>query len=167
MSTPIRQWLRPLCACALALTSLLAHAQYSWIDDHGARVFSDRPPPPGTPPSRILKTPRGLEPAAEPTTATAAAAASAASAAPAPDWQVREAEFRERTAKRGKEEREAEVKRKQDRDAECSWARGAQRELTVARRLEWKNRKGEPELMSDADRARELDKVQRILPGCG
>jgi hypothetical protein len=39
--------------------------------------------------------------------------------------------------------------------------------LTVARRLEWKNSKGEPELMSDADRAREMEKVQRILPGCG
>ncbi|MFS2019205.1 DUF4124 domain-containing protein, partial [Massilia sp. CT11-108] len=37
-----------------------AYAQYSWIDDHGTRVFSDRPPPPGTPPSRILKTPRGV-----------------------------------------------------------------------------------------------------------
>lgn len=166
MSTPTRQWLRPLCACALALTALVAHAQYSWVDDHGVRVFSDRPPPAGTPPSRILKAPpRGLEPAAEPATAATPAATSAP--APAPDWRVREAEFRERSAKRDKQEREADAKRRQDRDAECSWARGAQRELTIARRLEWKNKKGEPELMSDADRARELEKVQRILPGCG
>jgi hypothetical protein len=164
MTTPIRRWLRPLCACALALTSLLAHAQYSWIDDHGVRVFSDRPPPPGTPPGRILKTPRGLEPAAEP--ASAAAPAASGTPAPAPDWKVREAEFRERSARRDKEERELEAQRRKDRDAECSWARGAQRELTIARRLEWKNSKGEPELMSDADRARELEKVQRILPGC-
>ncbi|MGB9108871.1 MAG: DUF4124 domain-containing protein, partial [Telluria sp.] len=52
-------WPRLLCAGALALTSLLAHAQYSWLDDKGSRVFSDRPPPPGTPPARILKAPRG------------------------------------------------------------------------------------------------------------
>jgi hypothetical protein len=166
MSKPIRRWLRPLCACALALTSLAAHAQYSWIDDRGVRVFSDRPPPPGTPPNRILKAPpRSLEAVAEPAATPAAAAPPAAS--PAPDWRVREAEFRERTARRDKEEREAAAKRRQDRDAECTWARDAQRALTVARRLEWKNRKGEPELMSDADRAREMEKVQRILPGCG
>jgi len=163
MTTPIRQWLRPLCACALALTSLLAQAQYSWIDEHGARVFSDRPPPPGTPPGRILKAPRELAAAAEPASAPAAPAAQAS----APDWRVRETEFRARALKREKEEREAAAKGKQERDAECEWARGAQRQLTVARRVEWKNKQGEPELMSDADRARQLEKAQRILPGCG
>ncbi|MGJ7918675.1 DUF4124 domain-containing protein [Massilia sp. LXY-6] len=166
MSSPIR-WLRPLCACALALTSLLAHAQYSWIDGHGTRVFSDRPPPPGTPPGRILKAPRGLEPAAEPAAASAAPATPATPATPAPDWRVRETAFRERAIKRDQEEREAQAKGRQEHEAECAWARGAQGQLTIARRVEWKNRKGEPELMSDADRARELDKVQRILPGCG
>jgi hypothetical protein len=108
-----------------------------------------------------------LDALTEPASAPPAAAAPAASSAPAPDWRAREAEYRERTARRDKEEREADAQRRKDRDAECTWARNAQRELTVARRLEWKNKKGEPELMSDADRAREMDKVQRILPGCG
>jgi hypothetical protein len=82
-----RRWLRLLCAGALALTSLLAHAQYSWLDDKGTRVFSDRPPPPGTPPSRILKAPgtgerrcRPLAQAADPVI---------------PDWKKRDEELQE------------------------------------------------------------------------
>jgi Domain of unknown function (DUF4124) len=155
-----RQWLRLLCACTLGLSTLPAHAQYSWIDEKGARVFSDRPPPPGTPPGRILKMPRGMEPASAP------AAAPADADAGTPDWKRREADYRERSAKREKEEREAEAKRRQDHDAECVWARGAQKQLANARRLEWKNKKGEPEFISDEDRAREQERVQRILSRC-
>jgi len=146
------RWLRPLGAGALALTSLLAHAQYSWIDDKGARVYSDRPPPPGTPAARILKTPRGTEPAAPPA---------------APDWKKREADYRERSAQRDKEEREADAKRRKERDAQCTWARGAQKQLETARRLEWKNEKGEQETMSDEVRGREQQRIKQILNNCG
>jgi hypothetical protein len=91
------QWLRLLCAGALALTSLLAHAQYSWIDDKGLRVFSDRRPPPGTPLERILKAPAGLESLALP---AAAAAAPTAAEPEIPEWKKRDEEFRKRLASR-------------------------------------------------------------------
>jgi hypothetical protein len=84
------RWLRLLCAGALALASVLAHAQYSWVDDKGLRVFSDRPPPPGTPSERILKAPRGLESTALPAPESAAPVI--------PEWKKREAEFRKRMA---------------------------------------------------------------------
>lgn len=150
------RWLRLLGAGAMALTSLLAHAQYSWLDDKGSRVYSDRPPPPGTPASRILKGPRGIEPAATP----------AAPASGTPDWKKREAEYRERSARRDKEEREADDKRSKERVAQCTWARSAQKQLEASRRLEWKNEKGETEMMSDETRVREQQRVRQILSNC-
>ena len=153
------RWLRLLSAGVLALTSLFAHAQYSWLDDKGARVYSDRPPPPGTPPGRILKSPHGIEPPAMP-------AAAAAPAPGTPDWKKREAEYRERSAQREKEEREADAKRRKERDAQCTWARGAQKQLEASRRLQWKNEKGEQEMMSDETRVREQQRVQQMLSNC-
>jgi hypothetical protein len=153
------RWLRPLFAGALTLTCLLAHAQYSWLDEKGARVYSDRPPPPGTPAGRILKTPHGIEPAIAPV-------APAAPAPATPDWKKREADYRERSAQRDKEEREADARRRKERDAQCTWARGAQRQLEASRRLEWKNEKGEQELMSDDTRVREQQRVKQILSNC-
>jgi len=150
------RWLRLLGTGALALTSLLAHAQYSWLDDKGARVYSDLPPPPGTPSGRILKAPHGPERAAAP----------AAPAPATPDWKKREADYRERTAQRDKEEREADAKRRKERDAQCTWARGAQKQLEASRRLQWKNEKGEQEMMSDETRVREQQRVQQILSNC-
>lgn len=163
------RWLRLLCAGALALSPLLVHAQYSWLDEQGARVFSDRPPPPGTPAKRILKMPRAMEAdgAAPAPQAPAEAAAAAAAAAPAmPDWQQREADYRERSAQREKEEREAEAKRRQERAAQCDWARGAQEQLETVRRLRVTNGKGEREDLSDEARDRELQRARQILSNC-
>jgi hypothetical protein len=154
-------WLRLLPIGALLLCQLV-HAQYSWIDDKGARVFSDRPPPPGTPAARILKAPRGFESAQ----AAADAPAPAAAAPIVPDWKKREADYRERNAKLAKDTREAETQAKPERDAQCAWARDAQKQLGTARRLEWKNQKGELEYISDEDRARELARVKQVLSGC-
>jgi hypothetical protein len=156
----MNQLRRLLPLAVLALLPQFAHAQYSWLDDKGTRVFSDRPPPPGTPAARILKAPRGVEAADE-------AAAPAGSAPAAPDWKKREVEYRERSAQREKDSREADAQRKPERDAQCGWARDAQKQLGTARRLEWKNRKGELEYISDEDRAREQERVKQILSNCG
>src|SRR5438093_1425528 len=94
--------LRPVLAGALMLLAQLApqcaHAQYSWLDANGTRVFSDRPPPPGIPPSRILKAPHRPDaapvdtvPAVMPSTAPAAAPAPADKPKP-PTLAEREAE---------------------------------------------------------------------------
>jgi hypothetical protein len=164
-------WPRLLCLGTLALLSQLAHAQYSWIDDKGMRVFSDRPPPPSTPAERILKAPRGVELAApaaagsaEP--AAASGAASAAAKPAAPTWTEREADYRKRTAAREKADQLAEDKRRTEHASECAWARGTQQDLTTSRRLARTNAKGERVEMSDDDRAVEMKKVQRTLQGC-
>jgi len=44
-------------ALALLLAAGLAQAQFVWVDPKGVRHYSDQPPPPDTPPARILKAP--------------------------------------------------------------------------------------------------------------
>ncbi|ALK97644.1 hypothetical protein AB595_25140 [Massilia sp. WF1] len=155
-----RQWPRLLCAGALALTSLFAHAQYSWIDDKGTRVFSDRPPPPGTPPARILKTPRGLEPR-EPQPEPAAPAEKQA----APDWKQRETDYRKRAEKRSKEEEEALAANKA-RAAECDTARVELARLNSGARLVRIDKNGEHDYLSDEERAQRQEKARRRLAQC-
>ena len=50
------------------LATPLAYAQWQWVDKDGRKVFSDQPPPPGTPNDKILKRPgnRPAEPEAAP-----------------------------------------------------------------------------------------------------
>jgi hypothetical protein len=153
-----RPWLHVLCAGALALTSLLAHAQYSWLDDKGTRVFSDRPPPPGMPPSRILKAPAMATPVPQATDPVI------------PEWKKRDAEFRERLALRERQEEAAEAAsdavRRNERTARCNWAKSANLQLRTAPRLYRTTPKGQVVFLSDADRAGEQEKVKRTLSGC-
>jgi hypothetical protein len=152
------RWLRLLCAGALALSPLLAHAQYSWIDDKGARVFSDQPPPPGTPPGRILKTPRAMEPAqaAEPVNQTPAV----------PDWVKREQEYKKRAALREAAEKQAEQTRKLAHMPACVSARNAKSELDSGRRLARVTKDGGREFLSDEEIARLREQSSRALANC-
>ena len=163
------RWLRLLCAGALtlsSLTSLLAHAQYSWIDDKGSRVFSDRPPPPGTPPSRILKSPGGLAPATLPPAAPAAPAAPAE--ASTPDWQKRDADYRARAAQREADEKKLaeEAKIKAGNRETCAAARAYERTLASGMRLRHENEKGEIVPVTEADRERQLQTMRRVAEAC-
>ena len=166
-----RPWPRLLCAGALALSSLLAlsaHAQYSWIDEKGGRVFSDRPPPPGTPAGRILKAPRGLDPRPEPAENGAAAAAAPAARPKAPTLAERDAEFRKRTAEREAAEQKAaqESSNKTANEENCQLARENERALSSGVRVSRIDAKGERVFLSDEERARRLESSQRTLKSC-
>ncbi|MCS0627741.1 DUF4124 domain-containing protein [Telluria mixta] len=147
-----------LAACAVSAPAL---AQYSWIDDHGTRVFSDHPPPPGTPHARIVKTPRSAA-AAEP-------AATAEPAKPAaPTLADRDADFRKRAAERDADERKAaeEAQRKADNAAQCAAARRSEAVLTSGVRIADMDDKGERVFVTDDEKARRLAQVRRVLAGC-
>lgn len=138
-----------------------AHAQYSWIDDHGTRVFSDRPPPAGTPTSRILKAPRGA--------ATAEPDVPAEPAKPtSPTLADRDADFRKRAAERDTEARKAteDAQRKADNAAQCAAARRSEAALTSGVRITDVDDKGERVYVTDEEKARRLEQVRRVLAGC-
>jgi hypothetical protein len=143
-----------------ALVAAPACAQYAWIDDHGTRVFSDRPPPPGTPPSRILKAPRGAAPAE---------AAPAEAVKPAvPTLADRDADFRKRAAERAAAERKAteDAQSKLGTAEQCAAARRSEAALTSGVRLTDMDDKGERYVVTDDDKARRLAQVRGVLAGC-
>ena len=158
------RWL--VCCCALAaLAAPLAHAQYSWIDAKGTRVFSDRPPPPGTPASKILKAPRGAMPYAEDVPVPAAEPAKKDGP---PTLADREADYRKRTAARAEDQRKADetAQRKAAAAERCQDARAAQADLASGRRVVRTTASGEQEYLSDEERARQLEKARRVLAEC-
>ena len=103
ISTPC--WRAVVLAVLTSLCALPAMAQWQWIDSTGSRVFSDTPPPAGTPDKNILKRPGPARvPASAPeapvgavaTTATTAAASTAT--APKPTGLEMELEARKKQA---------------------------------------------------------------------
>ncbi|MFA7504645.1 MAG: DUF4124 domain-containing protein [Burkholderiaceae bacterium] len=106
-----------------------ADAQYQWRDDRGRMVFSDRPPPAGTPADRILRAPR--PPAAAPAAAaaqTAPAAGMAANPAGFPATEGIAATGRERAAPSYKDQSMAFEKRRLERAENEAKAANAARE---------------------------------------
>ena len=154
--------LLPLLLAALAAHAP-AYAQYSWIDDHGTRVFSDRPPPPGTPPARILKAPRSSA------TDMQATPAAPEPAKPAPPSLAdRDAEFRKRAAQRDADERKAaeDAQRKADMAGQCAAARRTEAYLNSGRRLTDLDDKGERVVVTEEEKARRLAQARRVLADC-
>jgi hypothetical protein len=152
----------PLLLAALAAHAP-AYAQYSWIDDHGTRVFSDRPPPPGTPASRILKAPRTH------TADTLATPAVPEPAKPAPPSLAdRDAEFRKRAAQRDADERKAaeDAQRKADMAGQCAAARRTEAYLNSGRRLTDLDDQGERVVVTEEEKARRLEQARRVLADC-
>jgi hypothetical protein len=154
----------------LILLTQLAQAQYSWIDDKNTRVFSDRPPPPGTPASRILKGPRPALPQspAEGVPATPGAPPQAAAPAKPPTLAEQEAAFRQRQAKREEDARKAQqaADQKVARDERCAMARQEEMQMTSGIRVSQVDAKGERYFLSDAERAKRADVARRALQDC-
>ena len=161
---------RPRVAAATLLLSLLAaagaQAQYVWIEPNGTRQYSDRPPPPGTPASRILKAPgRTVLPSA-PAEETGFNASPAAR--PAPTLAERDAAYRERAKARGEQERkEEEAARKERALAErCETARQNQAALASGTRIAQYGADGERRYLSDQERAERMARADRALQDC-
>lgn len=157
------RWLPLSCALAL-LAAPLAHAQYSWIDEKGTRVFSDRPPPPGTPAARILKAPKPASPYAP----DVPAPAPTDDKARPPTLADRDAEFRKRLAQREADERKAaeEARHKADMAEQCAAARRTEAYLNTGRRLTDLDDKGERVVVTEEEKARRQEQARRVLADC-
>lgn len=182
------QYLKTILGAALLLATASAAAQYVWIDEKGARNYSDRPPPPGVPADKILKAPRGMQqimqvaappaPAAVPMKAAPAAAvpAAAAPAAAAPaaaptaaaTLAAREEDYRKR-------KQASEEKAKKDADAarvasanrqNCDMARAAKAKIESGERLQAANSVNPREVMGDLERSATLARANQAIAAC-
>lgn len=163
---PISTSKRVLGATLLFLAAQLAHAQYAWIDANGTRQYSDRPPPPGTPPHKILKAPGRLAPA--PTPEAGMDAAKPAVPKGPPSLAEREQAFRERAKERAEQERKEamEAQRRRELAERCEAARDAQAQLASGIRIARFDQNGERSYMSDEERAAKAAQANRVLNDC-
>lgn len=152
-------------AALLFLAAGLAHAQYVWIDAKGTRQYADRPPPPGTPPHKILQAPGRLAPAPTP---QASDAAKPAAAKGAPSLAEREAAYKERIKRRQEQEgKEAdESARRRDLAARCEAARDARAQLASGIRISRFDANGQQGYLSDEERAARAAQVEQVLKDC-
>lgn len=163
---------------ALAVAaSLPAHAQYQWIDGSGRRVFSDQPPPPGTPQKNILKQPaaRPAAPApaadeAESSAADSTAAPAAAPQASTPQAAAPTAQDKALQEKLKKAEAEEAAKKKAEADRlaaqkaeNCKRAISAKALLDSDQRIMQSDGKGGRSFMSPEQRAAETKRIEEVM----
>ena len=163
---PMRTSIRLAGAALLFLAAQLAHAQYVWIDANGTRQYSDRPPPAGTPPHKILKAPGRL--ATAPTPEAGIDAAKPAVPKGPPSLAEREQAFRKRAQERAEQERNEalEATRRRDLAERCEAARDAQAQLASGIRIARVDKNGERSYMSDEEKAAKAAQVNRVLKDC-
>ena len=154
--------LRFVAAALLAAGCSGALAQHAWLDDKGVKQYSDMPPPPGTPASRILKSPAARTSSAEAGTAPAAEKAAAPSVAERnAAFEKRRIEQAERETKESEQARTA-----ADNARSCEQARNYQRTLASGERISKLDKNGERGYLSDMERAQEMAAAQRVLAQC-
>ena len=160
--------IRALVSGVLLGLAISASAQWTWVDKDGRKVFSDRPPPPDVRESNILKRPSAPPPAEANTTPRAASAASAGkSAATLPAPAATEKELAEKLkaadaaeAARKKDEADRVARVKADN---CNRAQQARSTYASGVGLSRINAKGEREVIGDAARAAETQRLDSII----
>ena len=159
-------------AAAALACSMPASAQWAWRDEAGKMVYSDQPPPKSVPAKNIVRQPPaaaagraraagGTASAADDAKAQPSAAAPAA-AAPAPTVAAREIEARQRQQQLAEAEKKAageEAQRAQVAE-NCERLRAYQRALEGGHRIGRINAAGEKEIIGDAQRAAEVDRIR-------
>ena len=163
----VRQTLWQFAVLALGAASLPAFAQWQWVDSAGKTVFSDRAPPPEVPDKAIRKRP-SVASAANPATAASGPnilpASVAASAPPirrtdsALAAKAKQAEQTE-LAQRGAQE----ARLRQARAESCARAKSALAHLASGQRIARSNDRGEREVLDDAARALEQQRLQSVV----
>lgn len=155
----------PLSALLLFCCAGLAHAQFVWIAPNGTRQYSDQPPPPGTPASKILKAPGRAAPAPE---TPAAEAATPAAKPKAATLAEREADFR----KRGKEREEADTKAREaameaaKKAQYCDSLRKNARLYVAGGRIADVGPDGQKRFLNDAERAALAERTAKQMNDC-
>jgi hypothetical protein len=156
----------------LAMLPALACAQWQWIDKDGRKVFSDRSPPAEIPAKNIITQPGvKAQPPAEADAAGAAASAPVAKAAAnLPKISGKDKALEEKKKQADQEEeakkKAAEEKFARDKADNCERAKRSLQTFTSGQRIRSTNSKGEPEFLSDEQRAAETKRLQAITADC-
>jgi hypothetical protein len=165
MPSPLHTSLPRLAAVLLFCCAGAAQAQFVWIGANGNRVYSDQQPPPGTPPSKILKAPGRAAPAQ---TAPDTPAAPEAAKPKAPTLAEREADYRKRAREREESDNksQSEARRAAAHAEYCAGARRNARLYQSGIRIADVGPDGQKRYLSDAERAAASERAAQQLNGC-
>lgn len=154
-----------LAALLLFCCAGAAQAQYVWIGPNGTRQYSDQPPPPGTPASKILKAPGRAAPAPE---VPATNAAPAPARPQPPTLAEREADFRKRRQDGEEAERKAQAEASQAaaRAEYCENLRKHKRLYDSGIRIAEVGPDGQKRFVSDAERAALAERTAIRMSEC-
>lgn len=154
-----------LAALLLLCCAGAAQAQFVWIGPNGTRQYSDQPPPPGTPASKILKAP-GRPAAAQ--AMPAAEPAPAPAIVKTPTLAEREADYRKRAKAREEQEAKAQTEARRDaaRAEYCKDVRKNQRVIESGIRIADIGADGQRRYLSDAERAAAAERNTKQLAEC-
>ena len=154
---------------AVCLVSVSALAQWQWLDKDGRKVFSDRPPPADIPLKNILKQPGKPLVVVEAPAAEAPAGAASAPKAAASGLRVSGVDKELEAKKKQAADAEA-AKKKAEEDKQavakadnCNRAKQSKASFDSGARMARTNAAGEREVMDDAARAAELQRLQAIM----
>ena len=156
-----------LLAALLSVHGVGAWAQWQWLDKDGRKVFSDRAPSPDVPEKNILKRPGGNRAATNAAAPVPVAAASAPLAAAADKDQgvdktleakKKQAEKAETDKQKQEVERVAKLKVEN-----CKRAQQAKVTFDSGVRISRTNAQGEREVLDDAARAAEQQRIDGII----
>ena len=145
--------------CAL---SFGATAQWQWLDKSGRKVFSDRGPPPEIPAKNILKYPGSVASAPAEVTPPASTAIVAAPKISGVDKALEEKK------KQIEQVEAASRKAELDKNAiaradNCKLAKQSQLNFDSGVRIARTNDKGEREILDDAARTSELNRIRNVI----
>jgi len=159
----------------LSLLALNASAQWSWVDQNGRRIFSDRAPPNDIPAQNIVKRPgRTIAAPADPDTQASPAGQSPSPSATTPqlaasvakpsgvDPALAERKKKDELAQKTQSVAEQERLFKQRFD-NCERAKLAKKGLDSGIRIAKTNASGEREIMDEAARAAESQRIQAVI----
>lgn len=160
-----RSALPRLAAVLLFCCAGIAQAQFVWIGPNGTRVYSDQPPPPGIPASKILKTPGRAGPAQ---VATVTEPELAPAKPKAPTLAEREADYRKRAQAREEADgkAQAEAGRAAAQAEYCASLRKHQRMAESGIRMAELGPDGRKRYLSDAERAEASARAAQKLKDC-
>lgn len=169
--TGTMKMLQMLLFTALAGASVVASAQWQWVDKDGHKVFSDRAPPADIVDKNILKRPAGRSvPISAPDAAESADTPVAAPAAAPANSAKTSGVDKELEAKKKQAANAETAKRKADEERvtkakieNCARAKQAKASFDSGVRISRTNAAGEREVMDDAARATELTRIQGII----
>jgi hypothetical protein len=146
----------------------VAQAQFVWIGPNGTRVYSDQPPPPGTPAAKILKAPGRQAASQAPPNEKEEGKAPAPAQAKVPTLAEREAGYRKRKQESEDAERKSQAQARQAAAQAdyCENLRKHKRLYDSGVRIADVGADGQKRFVSDAERAALAERTASEMKEC-